>query len=328
VPLGHGTALAALAAGPETPGRSVGAAPAAWVLPVDVQENLSVAPGRAGTPDPRMRSGPELRRLRLRSPLWARAAGVVYAVTEGVRILTCAWPADLPAHLILHDALTYAEDNCVLPVCALEPPEPRDGRTSALVQWRKSWLRTRGAGSGAVVDGWTGERVSDFVDRPLRATLLVGGGDPETGMPLGMPPSPPDLFAPGKALSSAVSSPRNDGSPALDVRMAPLSGSAPAAALAAGVAALVVGARPDLEPHAVREVLLAGAVRQNGRPWLDAEGALRESETASRGLCMPLDSRRAAEKAGDRPFWKRIRLDVSRPKPKGVPGPASNRRWP
>jgi subtilisin family serine protease len=325
--LGHGTALAAIAAGSASPGRFPGVAPAAWILPVDVQENLAIAAGRAGTPDPRMREAlVDTEGGRLRSPLWSRAAGVVYAVTEGVRVLTCAWPPEIPAHRILHDVLIFAEDNCVLPVCALDPPMP--GPSPALVRWRRTWLRAHGGGAGEIVDGWTGEVLSDFAERPLRATLLVGGADVDGRPVVGGKGTDPDLYAP-ETSRSAESSPRNDGTPSLDARVVPYLGPAVASGLVAGVAALVTAARPDLDPVEVRHAILGGASRRGGRPWLDAAGSVRKAEDLPAGRCEPLDARRArARQTADQPFWRRIRVDASRPDPRRQPKPPPSEHWP
>lgn len=303
---GRGTVVAALAAGRRMHGGSGGVAPEAWVLGVDVEENRAVTVGRAGRPDPRMDPS---HNAPLRSPLWSRAAGIVYAVTEGARVVTCVWPP-VRAHAILHDALSFAEDNCALPVCApAGPAGPGEVSGFAPARWRRDWLHDHGGGAGALIDGWSGELLPDRADRPLRATLVVGGLDPK-GRPLpGALTTQPDLFAPAKA-DAPVSTPANDGTPAFDVRTAPYTGPAVAAGLTAGVAALVLAARPDLEPDAVRGALLGGAGSKRGHRWLDAAGALREAWQAPAGRCEDLDSRRARVREARRPFWKRLKLKV------------------
>ena len=158
---GHGTAIAAAAAGAGGPGGRFGVAPDAWILPVDVQENLRVTASRLGGDDPRSRVAPVAPDGRtldppLRASVWARAAGVAYAVSEGARVLTCAWPATKP-HWILHDALLYAEDNCVTAVCATKEElaaadAPMQGYPE---RWRSQWLRSLRLGNGDLYDVWT-----------------------------------------------------------------------------------------------------------------------------------------------------------------------------
>ena len=89
---GHGTAIAAAAAGAGGAGHRLGVAPRAWILPIDIQENLRSSESRIIEDDPRMRFLPAAADLPepLRSLVWSRAAGVVYAVREKVRVLTCA----------------------------------------------------------------------------------------------------------------------------------------------------------------------------------------------------------------------------------------------
>ncbi len=212
---GQGTAIASLAAGSGYSGSRIGVAPDAEILIVDTEENLRITESRLLEEDPRMRSTA----AKLHSPTWSRALGVVYAVTEGARVLTCAWPKN--AHLwVLHDVLLFAEDNCVVPVCS-----------ESVV-------------SEDVVDIWTGERKHDFYRRELRGVVHVG-------QDLTVP-------SPG-GFKAAKSSPKNDGTPMPDHRHQIYKAPEVAVGPVAGAAALLVADRPDLEPYAIREVLRSGA---------------------------------------------------------------------
>ncbi len=328
---GHGTQIASIAAGAGGPGVRLGVAPRARLIVVDVQENLRASSSRLHHADPRMRERGEAQEVALRSPLWARAAGVVYAVTERARVLTCAWSEDTP-HWLLRDALLYAEDNCAIPVCAVdEPPGPVD---SYPAQWRRAWLTAEGASGGSVVDLWTGEQHEDFFERPLTATIVAGSVD-RRGRPSGEADLVrPDLYAPtggpGKrgGVVAAVSNPRNDASPGPDHRMAPFRGPAAASGVIAGTAALVSGLRPDLEPAAVREALILGATPRADRPVVDVVGALRAAQNHDTGTCHDRIRERTPGAVADDdqgPWWKRIEVDGGVDAP-GLPpttGPAS-----
>lgn len=232
---GHGTPIAALAAGYNPRGGHAGVAPQAWILPVDVQENLRLE----RSPDPRLRApGRDLEPLR--EPVWARALGSVYAATEGARVMTCAWPAGR-AHQILYDALRFAEDNCVLPVCAVEEsPEGIPVERSWPARWRDG---------SEIVDAWTRRTLPALHPRPLEALLVVGDDAtadlrPPAGGRRGwkLPASQPGL-APNRTHD----------------REAAFSGPGLTAGLVAGTAALVLEKRPDLTPQTLRGVLLEGA---------------------------------------------------------------------
>ena len=132
---GSGTAIASLAAGSGEGGSRLGVAPDAWILPVDVQENLS--PGRwVRGRDPRSRELPASAAARAELALrpeseWARALGVAYAVSERVRVVVCGWSsAERPA--ILRDVLRHAEDNCVVAICAPNAAQPDSGHLAPL----------------------------------------------------------------------------------------------------------------------------------------------------------------------------------------------------
>jgi subtilisin family serine protease len=285
--LGHGTAIAALIAGSPAASGFVGVAPDASILPVDVQENPLPGDG------PRLGEDPRMRPLPLDSPLrsgvWARAAGIVYAVSEGARVLTCAWASEAP-HWILHDALLFAEDNCALAVCAAQDEGGR---------YPGAWLPPRASGTGAVYDAWTGGLEADFFRRPLRATLLVGAEADASS----------DLIAPGggsrRGIETAVSSPRTDLAPLGSRRLASFQGAGMSVGLAAGVAALVTELRPDLEPWEIRETLVraAGTARR-----LDAPGALERATLRAEGGCRTPAERHQQLRVERRPWWKRIRV--------------------
>ena len=193
----------------------------AWILPVDVEENLRRALPQRTHDDLRVR----LAGGRLRSSAWARAAGVVYAVVEGAGVVTCAW-SDLEPDWIVHDALLYAEDNCVLPVCLAGPGYPAG--------WAPVRRAARRSGGGDVRDAWTGALHRDYTLRPLRGAVLA-------------------------RVASAVE--RADvWVPQGRSRVAPAPPSAVAVGLAAGAAAVVRELRSDLEPRTLRR-LIAGEGR-------------------------------------------------------------------
>lgn len=294
---GHGTAIAALAAGSGGVAGRFGVAPQAWVIPVDVQENLRVTQSRLLESDPRMRLLPMTPAsfAPLRSPVWAHAVGVAYAVRERVRVLTCAWPPMQPSW-ILHDALSYAEDNCVLAVCALEDAD------SASVS---SYI-----GSGDVYDAWTGEVRREFLARPPRSTLWVDGLQ-ERAVSVQAPE--PELrvrlrsSSAATPLRSAASDPRNDMRPLPDHRSAEFTRPGAAAGLVAGAALLVSARRPDLEPLAVRNALLEGARPHKSDKLLWVPGALGVAERQPRGACvLPTEPESAAQA-----WWRRLRIRVS-----------------
>ena len=126
---GHGTTLASAAAGSGEAGGPIGVAPGAWLLPVDVQENLSPSLNSGVAPDRRSLPARRVDRAALaplRSSDWLRALGVVYAVREGARVLTCAWGQE-PLSPLLSDALRYAEESCTVAVCAPASLPESDG---------------------------------------------------------------------------------------------------------------------------------------------------------------------------------------------------------
>jgi len=307
---GHGTAIAALAAGTGVAGERPGVAPQAWILPVDTQENLRTSSSQIFDEDRRMRDLPASRPARramapLRELVWARAAGIVYAATEGARVVTCAWPA-LGAHWILHDALLFAEDSCVVPVCAIEAGSSSDEPVFP-AGWRAGWLASRGAGSGAVLDLWTGETTEDWFTRTLRALLIA---DDPAAHAAGT--HEPDLWGPGASgqahpgFSSAVSNPRNDVSPVPDRRRNEFRGPGMAAGLLAGAVALLVEQRPDLEPYQLREALLTGAEQVEGRPSLRLGPALEAASAQPRGSC-DAPRRRLPDRDEARSLWDRVK---------------------
>lgn len=304
---GHGTALAAIAAAPGESGTRIGVAPGAWILPVDVQENLKPRRSKAGI-DPRMRARPKSGSGRpLRASPWSRALGVAYATAEGARVLTCAWPSEEP-HWILRDALAYAEENCTVAVCSVVGTDSAESGFPGA--WRESWLRAHDAGTGDVYDAWSGERVHDFFPRPLRGLLLV---DPLWG------PSPhdhsPDLLAPTRprrghgGVTSAVSRPANDAGDRTtrDRGTASFAGPGVAAGLTAGTAALVSSRRPDLDPASVAEAL-RGPEPGAEPPRLSAPAALETAIAAPRGRCRAPDDR--PRMASDEPIWRRVKAKV------------------
>ena len=286
--VGHGTAIAALVAGSGADSERAGVAPDAAILPVDVQENALASGSQLLGEDPRMRALPLSSPLR--SGVWARAAGIVYAVSEGARVLTCAWASEVP-HWVLHDALLFAEDNCALAVCSALESGGYPG----------AWLRAGASETGEVYDAWTGELEGDFFRRPLRATLLVGAA----------PGVRADLVAPGgdarRGIESAVSSPQASRTSPGSRRFASFRGAGMSVALAAGVAALAMELRPDLEPWEIRESLVRGAA-SGGR--LDAPGALESAARRAEGGCMTPAERHQQLSAERRPWWKRVRMRV------------------
>jgi subtilisin family serine protease len=310
---GHGTQIASIAAGAGGPGVRLGVAPRASLIAVDVQENLRVSASRLLQEDPRLRRR-EQTDPGLRSSVWARAAGIVYAVTERARVLTCAWSEDTP-HWLLHDALRYAEDNCVIPVCAVEqPPGPLDAYPA---QWRHSWLERhtdpeREAGAGPVLDLWTGELHEDRLEHPLLATLVAGSVDRRGRPSAEADEVQPDLFAPtGGVLgqggvAAALSNPRNDATPGPDQRTGPFAGPAAAAGMIAGTAALLSELRPDLTPVALREALLGGMTPSAGGPLLNVVDALHAARSRDVGSCASPVERRPAPQLADEPWWKRL----------------------
>ena len=298
---GHGTAIASLAAGAGGAGLPLGVAPRAQILVVDVQENLRTSLSRDSDDDPRMRDSEEPP-AELRSSTWARAAGIAYAVGESARVLTCAWPGDRP-HLILYDALLFAEDNCAIPICG-SGDEP-DASGAYPSHWRESWLAKNGGGTGVVWDPWSDEESSDALLRPLRA-LLVADVAPSVGVL-------PDLVLPARAggplgISAATSNPRNDGSSVPDRQSASFTGSVTAVGLSAGAALLVSGARPDLEPWAVREALVTGAARSAAEPALSVAGAIAATGRLENGACRALLRREPSKEASP---WPKIRIKTS-----------------
>jgi hypothetical protein len=332
--IGHGTALAAVAAGAGGPGGRLGVAPQAWILPIDAQENLRTTASQLLEDDPRMqlppRSGQRLNAT-LRSSVWARAAGVAYAVRERPRVLTCAWQPTEP-YWILHDVLVYAEDNCVLPVCSSEGGLSGEdaGRRGYPARWRSSWLREQRAGNGDVYDAWEDALRTDFFERPLRAMLIAGGwqspsaAERELGLhPDLLAPVPPSSRAQG--VTSAVSNPRNDITPIPDRRTAAFAGPEIWAGLLAGAAALVTAERPDLEPLRVRNALLDGASFTRGAHRVWVPGALEVVEWRPQGSCAALLQRQGAARTADGPLWQRvkIRVDLERPGDDDQPGSAS-----
>jgi subtilisin family serine protease len=322
---GHGTAIASLAAGAGGPGARLGVAPRAELVAVDVEENLRIAQSSLLAGDPRLREreagGPPLR-----SSTWARAAGIVYAVNARARVLTCAWSDDAP-HALLHDALAYAEDNCALPVCAVEePPGPLD---SFPAQWRGGWLARRGERSGRALDLWTGELLAEFFARPLDATLLAGALEARGEPTPEADEVAPDLFAPtggwrGRGgVAAAASNPRDDQTPGPDYRATAFHGPAAAAGLIAGAAALISELRPDLEPAAVAAALRSGARDASGRPLLQVGGALRAAQKQPPGQCRAPLARTRTTRIASQPWWKRVRWEATPGRADDSPPPAS-----
>jgi subtilisin family serine protease len=318
---GHGTAIAAVIAGSGATGARLGVAPGVWVLPIDVQENLRATRSALLESDPRMRMLPASDADRsslepLRSSTWARAAGVAYAVSEGARVVTCAWPDQRPSWL-LHDALLFAEENCTLPVCALDESTTggRAGGDRYPAAWRGSWLGTE-RGFGDVVDLWTGEMLRDHVQRPLSGLMQVGAvrAGARRAAPVGSESARPDLLAAtqsekGSRVRTAVSNPRNDSLPGADRRQARFDHGGIAAGIVAGAAALVTARRDDLTPEAVREALLQGATSTPAGPLLSIPEALQAATRMPRGVCGPERSRRLRAER-NRDFFDRFKLKV------------------
>jgi subtilase family protein len=320
---GHGTALASIAAGTGTTSTRIGVAPRAQIIAVDVQENLRTSLTQRTGDDPRMRNADStLRPLRPIS-VWSRAAGVVYAVGERARVLTCAWPGQ-QANWILHDALLYAEDNCAIPVCG---PGDEPGQNGAYpAHWRESWLRSHGSAggdAGVVWDPWSGQEFSSSLLRPLRATLVAEAA-PSAG-------TEADLVLPeprGERLriEGAVSNPWNDGSTIPDKRTAPITGSIGAVGLAAGSAVLVTGTRPDLEPWEVRQALVLGAPKTPaGSRALSLPGAIAATGQMEEGMCRALLRREPTRSVSPWPKVK-MKMDSEPSNSSGSRPPASPER--
>jgi hypothetical protein len=318
---GHGTAIASIAAGSGA-GTRIGVAPRAQILPVDIQENLRTSLTQRSGDDPRMSNadGP-VRPLRPMS-VWARAAGIAYAVGERARVVTCAWPGQ-QANWILHDALLFAEDNCAIAVCG--PGDEPAAAGSYPSHWRESWLRRNGGDTGVVWDPWTGQDVGSTLLRPLRA-LVVAEVAPSAG-------AEADLVLPQPggsrlAIDGAVSNPWNDGTSIPDKRTAPVTGSAGAVGLAAGAAVLVTGVRPDLEPLAVRQALVQGAVKSATGPALSVPNAIAATGQIEEGICRVLERRDPRREAMPSP-WPKVKVKVDdRPLPSGNPEQAPASRDP
>ncbi len=195
------------------------------------------------------------------------------------------------AHWLLYDALRFAEDNCTLPVCAIE--ESAQGVAEA-DSYPASW-RT----SQAVLDVWTGDLVPDRLTRPLEAMIVAGTrGDGAA-----------DLYAPSPARGRAAAWKLPASQPELARNRthdgeASFAGPGLAAGLVAGTAALVLEARPDLAPDALREVLLSGAGRV---ATVSVPGALNALEGQLVGECSGL-ARPGLEAWRDgEPWWKRTK---------------------
>jgi subtilisin family serine protease len=312
---GHGTALAALAAGAGEAGARPGVAPGAEIIAIDVQENLRSSASRLIDEDPRMRdvARPGAGEPALRTPVWARALGVVYAVAEGADVITCAWPADAP-HWLLHDALLFAEDNCAVTVCA-----SADG-TGFPVAWHAERRRTAGTGSGEVQDAWSGSRLPDFFDRPLRSMIVAGSAAPGGASDFPWPQGRASL---ARGVRSAVSSPRNDQTPIPDAHTAEFTGPVVATALVAGAAALVRAERPDLEPWAVRGALLDAMEPTAADGSLSLSAALAAAQRLGKGGCPTRAERGEQATKSARRWWERVKVRASVPSLDGAPPPAS-----
>ena len=322
---GHGTEVASIAAGTGLTGTRIGVAPRAQILAVDVQENLRTSLTQRSGDDPRMRNADGPARPLRPVSAWTRAAAIAYAVGERARVLTCAWPGQ-EANWILHDALLFAEDNCAIPVCG---PGDEPGASGAYpAQWRESWLRNHGGDTGVVYDPWTGEELSSVLLRPLRATLVAElGPTPGTDADLVLPEPGGNRVR----LDGAVSNPWNDGTTIPDKRTAPVAGSAGAVGLAAGAAVLVTGSRPDLEPWAVRQALVLGAVKSaTGTRTLSLPGALSATGQLEEGICRVLLTRDPARDASPS-MWPKVKVKVDPTGGSRMPGdppasPDQNRR--
>jgi hypothetical protein len=313
--LGHGTALASIAAGSGATGTRVGVAPRAQILPVDVQENLRTSLTQRSGDDPRMRNADGPARPLRNGSAWVRAAAIVYAVGERARVLTCAWPGQ-EANWILHDALLYAEDNCAIPVCG---PGDEPGKVGAYPsQWRESWLRSHGGDTGVVYDPWTGQELSSVLLRPLRATMVTEFAVTTNDEPDLVLPEPGGMRL---TLDGAVSNPWNDGTSIPDKRTAPVTGSSAAVGLTAGAAVLVTGQRPDLEPWAVRQALVLGSVRSpTGARTLSLPGALAATGQLEEGICRALQKRDPSRDASPS-MWPKVKVKMDSPGGTTAPPP-------
>jgi hypothetical protein len=246
---------------------------------------------------------------------WAHAAAIVYAVGERARVLTCAWPGQQP-NWILHDALLFAEDNCALPVCG---PGDEPGANGAYpAHWRDSWLKKHGGDTGVVIDPWTGEELPSVLLRPLRATLVTEvAPTPGTDADLVLP-EPGGMRL---AIDGAVSNPWNDGTTIPDKRTSPVTGSAGAVGLAAGAAVLVTGMRPDIEPWAIRQALVDGAVKMpNGGRALSLPNALSATGRLEEGVCRVLQKRDPTREASPS-LWPKVKVKLN-PEKEGGQGQA------
>ncbi len=300
---GHGTAVAALAAGSGETGSSVGVAPRAAILAVDVQENLRGARERLEAADPRARErrAPALGAWpvaeRLQSSTWAKALGVVYAVSEGASVVTCAWEPS-PEHWLLRDALLFADDACAVVVCAAN-----EDVSAAPASWTRTARAQRARETGDAFDAWTGETHRDAYLRGLHGVLLAAPS-PRTALIADF--HVPVTDARGRALTAAASHPLAGGAGAGRAESA-----APPDAVAvgriAGAAALVRQLRPDLDPWQVREALRAG--QRDGA--IDLVAALDAAEGMEQGGCTSRDRRREAAQETARPWWRRLDVRVS-----------------
>jgi hypothetical protein len=313
---GHGTTVASIAVGASEGGGRIGVAPRAQVLAVDVQENLRTSLSQRSGDDPRMHNSEAPPQSLRGDSVWARAAGITYAVGERARVMTCAWPGQR-AHLILHDALLFAEDNCALAVCG---PGDEPGKSGDYPShWRASWLGKHGGENGVVYDPWTGEELDSVLLRPLRGTIVA-----DVRASLG---SDSDLVLPERggqrlALDGAISNPLNDGSTIPDRRIADVPGSAGAVGLTAGAAALVSGGRPDLEPWALTQAMIAGANRPPaGGSVLFVPGAMAATAHLPEGSCRSM-LRNPSKQAGPNPKFKIKIGDEAKPGRNDLP-PAS-----
>jgi hypothetical protein len=300
---GHGTALAALAAGTGEAGSTLGVAPRATVLAVDVQENLRGPRERLEPSDPRARerrapalgAWPEAEQLQT-SP-WAKALGVVYAVSEGASVVTCAWEPS-PEHWLLRDALLFADDACAVVVCAASADE-----SAAPGSWTRRSLARRERETGDAFDAWTGETHRDVYLRPLLGVLLAA--------PAGRTALPADFHVNvtdprGAALTAAASHPLAEGRGASRATH-PAPPDAIAVGRIAGAVALVRRLRPDLDPWQVREALARG--EREGT--IDLAAALDAAEGMEQGGCTSRDRRREVAREAAKPWWKRVGVRVS-----------------
>jgi hypothetical protein len=258
-PAARATALAALAAGASDDPTQVGVAPHARILPVEV----ALDPAQPAS-------------------TWSQALGAAFAVTEGASVLTCAWEGGAP-HWLLHDALRFAEDNCVVAVCAARHPPGASGGDHPRA-WAPAAREASGAESDAALDAWTGETLASFQPRPLRGLLLA--------RVLEAADVPADVAIPAPARSRTGASAATF-----------------AVGRAAGAVAVVRGLRPDLDPVQVREVLRAAS----GREGLDLGVALDAAEAFPEGGCVAPEHRRSQTREAASPWWRRIDVRVSTP---------------